>query len=98
MPRTTPQRFPQTSPLHIFLFDLIINDMQGIYNNFSQSKKLFLGSTDGPGPATSSSTSTLITSTTDIMPGPSIPATSDATANAQVAAGVSVSVPSPIKY
>jgi hypothetical protein len=52
-----------------------------------KSKIPSLGSIHGPGPATS--TSTLITSTTDLMP--SIPA-SDATASAQVTAGVSVSV------
>ena len=57
------------------------------YKEDSKSKKPLLGSIHGSGPATS--TSTPITSTTDIMQ--SIPA-GDATASAQVAAGISVSV------
>ena len=69
-----------------FSLTLIINDMKRIYENVSKSKEPSLGSIHGPRPATS--TSTLITSTTDLIP--SIP--SDATANAQVAAGVTVSV------
>ena len=46
------------------------------------------GSIHGPGPATSTS---LLTSTTDLRVTPSIPATSDTTASEQ-ATGVSVSV------
>ena len=61
--------------------------MKRIYKKVFKSKKPSLGSMHRTAPATS--TSTLITSSTDIMP--SIPA-SDATASAQVAAGVSVSV------
>ena len=71
----------------IFLLTLIINDMKPFYKKIFKSKKSFLGSIRGPGPATS--TSTPITSTTDLMP--CIPA-SDTTASAQVTAGVSVSV------
>jgi hypothetical protein len=72
-----------------FSLTLIIDDMKRIYKKVFKStgKKPSLGSIHGPGPATS--TSTLITSSTDLMP--SIPA-SDATASAQVTAGVSVSV------
>jgi hypothetical protein len=70
-----------------FSLTLIINDMKRIYKKFFKSKKPSLGSIHGPGPATSAST--LITSTADFMP--PIPA-SDATASAQVTAGVSVSV------
>ena len=65
---------------------LIINDMKRIYRKVFGSKKSFLGSIRGPGPATS--TSTLITSNTDLIR--SIPA-SDAAASTQVT-GVSVSV------
>jgi hypothetical protein len=62
--------------------------MKRIYKKVFKSKKTeSLGSIHGLGPATS--TSTLITSTTDLIP--SIP-TGDATASAQVTAGVSVSV------
>ena len=67
--------------------------MKRIYKKVFESKKPSLASNHGPGPATS--TSTLITSTTDLVP--SIPAC-DATASAQleaqleVTAGVSVSV------
>jgi hypothetical protein len=62
--------------------------MKRIYKKVFKSKKPSMGSIHGPGPATS--TSTLITST-DLMP--SVPATSsDATASAQVSAGVSVSI------
>ena len=83
-----PARLLHLCNQEIFLFDLIINDMKQkhSYKEDSKSKKPSLGSIHGSGPATS--TSTLITSTTDIMP--SIPA-GDATASAQVAAGVSVS-------
>ena len=63
--------------------------MKRIYKKVFKSKKPSLGSIHGPGPATS--TSTVITSTTDLMP--LIPACdSDATVSAQVSAGVSVSV------
>ena len=68
---------------------LIIIDMKRIYGKVFKSKKASLGSIHGPGPATS--TSTLITSTTGLLPSESIPA-SDATASAQVTAGISVSV------
>ena len=70
-----------------FSLTLITNDMKRIYKKVFKSKIPPLGSIHGPGPATS--TSTLITSTTDLMP--SIPA-SDATASVQVTAGVTVSV------
>ena len=72
------------------VFDLIINDMKRLYRKVFKSKKPSLGSIHEPGTATL--TSTIITSTTDLMP--SIPA-SDATAtsaSAQVTAGLSVSV------
>ena len=62
-----------------FLFDY----MKRIYNKVFKSKKPSLGSIQGPGGATSTSTFN------DLMS--SIPA-SDATASAQVTAGVSVSV------
>ena len=62
--------------------------MKRIVKKVFKSKNLSLGSIHGPGPATS--TSTHITSTTDLMP--SISTTSDETANALVTAGVSVSV------
>jgi hypothetical protein len=65
------------------LLTLIIDDMKRIFKKVFKSKKLSLRSIHGPGPATS--TSTPITSSTDLMP--SIPA-----ASAQVTAGVSVSV------
>ena len=58
-----------------------------LYRKVFKPKKPSLGPIHVPGPATS--TSGLIISTTDLMP--SIPA-SDATASAQVTAGVSVSV------
>ena len=61
--------------------------MKRIYKKVFKSKKPSLGPIHGPGPATS--TSTLITRTTDIMP--SIPG-SDATTSVHVTAGVSVSV------
>ena len=61
--------------------------MKQFYRKVFKSKKPSLGSIHGPEPATS--TSTLITSTTDFVP--SVPA-SDATASAQVIAGVSVGV------
>ena len=69
---------------------LIINDMKRIEKEVSDSKKPSMGSIHGPGPETS--TSTLVTSTTDFLP--SIPAEdSDATtASTQVTTGVSVSV------
>jgi hypothetical protein len=73
----------------IFLLTLpvIINDMKRFYKKVF--KNTSLGSKHGPGQA--SSTSTLITSTTDLMP--PVPACdSDATVSAQVIAGVSVSV------
>ena len=60
---------------------------KGIYENESKSKKPFLGPIDGSEAPTSSST--LITSTPDLMP--SIHAR-DATASAQVTASASVSV------
>ena len=68
-----------------FPLTLIINEMERIYKKIFK----FLGSIHGPGRATS--TSTLLTSTTDLMP--SIP-TSDAIAVAHhdVTTGVSVSV------
>jgi hypothetical protein len=72
---------------YLSLSTLIIDDMKRIYKKVFKSNKPSLGSIYGPGPATS--TSTLITSTTHLMP--FIPA-SDATASAQVTAGVSVSV------
>jgi hypothetical protein len=78
--------------LHWHCLSLLINDMKRIYRKVFKSKPS-LGLIHGPGPETS--TSTLIT---DLMP--SIPA-SDATASAQVTAGVSVSVqlrPSHFKY
>ena len=77
----------------LFSFTLIINDTMKRKHSSekdSKSKKPSMGSIHGPGLATS--TSTLITSTTDLKP--SIPASdSDGTASAvQVTAGVSVSV------
>jgi hypothetical protein len=60
--------------------------MKRFYKVF-KSKNPSLGSNHGSAPATS--TSSLITGTTDLMP--SVPAC-DATASAQVIAGVSVSV------
>ena len=61
--------------------------MKSIYEKVFKSKKPPLGSIHGHGPATS--TSTLITSTTDLIP--SIPAC-DATATVQVTAGATGSV------
>ena len=62
--------------------------MKRIFKKVFKSKKPSLGSVHGPGPATS--ISTFITSN-DLIPQVYIPA-SDATASAQVTAGVSVSV------
>ena len=63
--------------------------MKRIFKKVFKSKEPSLGSIQGPGPAIS--TSTLITSTTDFMPSVQVHG-SDATARAQVTAGVSVSV------
>ena len=68
-------------------FLTLINEMKRIYKKVFKSEKLSLGSIRGPGPA--NSTSTLITSSTDLMP--SIPAR-DATASAHITAGDTVSV------
>ena len=69
---------------------IIINDMKGLkkgLKKYFKSKSSSPGSIQRPGPTTLAST--LITSTADLRP--SIPqATSDATASAQVIAGVSV--------
>ena len=84
------EAFRRLFPYVILLFDLDHqHDMKRnhSYEEVFKSKRPSLGSIHGAGPATS--TSTLITSTTDNMP--PIPA-SDVTASAQVAAGVSVSV------
>ena len=64
--------------------------MKRVFKKVFKSKEPSLGSIQGPGPAIS--TSTLITSTTDLMP--SIPAReySDGTANPQVTAEVNVTV------
>ena len=73
-----------------------LNDMKRIYKRVFKSKEPSSDSIHGPGPATS--TSTMVTSTTDLMP--SIPA-SDAIASAQVTTGVGVSIqlrPSDFKY
>src|SRR6266446_5860461 len=73
-----------------FSFTLIINDMKRKHSSEKdfKSKKPSLISTHGPGSAT---LTTLITSTTDLIP--SISTTgSDATTSALVTAGVSVSV------
>ena len=77
--------------LSVFSLTLIINDMKRIFKKVFKSKKPSLGSIHGRGhePASATSTSTLIISTTDLMP--SIHA-SAATASAQVIPGVSVSV------
>ena len=77
-----------TIKLHPYSLTLTINEMKRLYKKVFKSKKPSLGS-HGHGPATS--TLTLITNTTDLMP--SIHA-SDVTAShgAQVTAGVSVSV------
>ena len=61
--------------------------MKRIYTKVFKSKKPYLGSKHGAEPATSTSTSTLKTGTTDLMP--SVPQA--ATASTQVIAGVSVS-------
>jgi hypothetical protein len=58
-----------------------------MYKEVFKSKKPSLGSINGPEPAVS--TSTLTTNTTALMP--SVPI-SDATASAQVTAGINVSV------
>ena len=63
--------------------------MKRIYTKVFKSKKPYLGSKHGPDPATTTSTSTLKTGTTDLIP--SVPA-SDATVSAQVIAGVSASI------
>ena len=64
-----------------------LSDMKSIYKKVFKSKIPPLGSIHGPRTATS--TSMLITGTSDLMP--SIPA-SDATTSVQVAADVTVSV------
>jgi hypothetical protein len=86
MGEMTPTRRKHTSCCDLFtsclsLLTLIINDMKRIYKKVFKSKKSSLGSIHGPGPATSTSTHI-----TDLMPA------SDATASAQVTAGVSVSI------
>ena len=63
--------------------------MKRIYRKIFKSKKPSLGSNHGPGPVASTLTSTLITSTTDLIP--SVPVC-DTIASTQVTAGVSVSV------
>ena len=77
----------------IIIFDLgldsTIIDMKRFYKKVFKSNKPSLGSIHRSGPTTQASTSTLITSTADLLP--SVP-TSDVTASAQVTAGVSVSV------
>jgi hypothetical protein len=80
----------------VFLFNfdhqdssIFIIDMKRIYKKVFKSKKASSGSIHGLEPATS--TSTLITSATDLLPSAGTP-TYDATASAQVTAGVSVSV------
>ena len=79
-----------TYVIKFFLFDLDHqrnNDMKRFYRKLFKSNKPSLGSTHGPGPATS--TSTLLTNTTDFLP--SIPAV-DSGANTQVIAGVTGTV------
>ena len=73
----------------LFSSTLIFNDMKQIYKKVFKSKKPSLASIHAPGPVPS--TSTLITSTTDLVP--FNPACNpDAIVSAQVTAGVSVSV------
>ena len=79
---------PSILPTYVIERSLnLISDMKRIDREVFKSKKPSLDSIHGPGPAIS--ISTLISNTTGLMP--SIPA-SDATASAQVTAGVSVSV------
>jgi hypothetical protein len=63
--------------------------MKRFYKKVFKSKKPSLVSIHASGPEPATSTSTFITSTTDLMP--SVPAGGDATASAHVTAGVSVS-------
>ena len=69
---------------------LSINDMKRIFKKAFNSKKPFLVSESMHEPGAATSTSTLITSTTDDLM-PPIPAC-DATARKQVTAGASVSL------
>ena len=82
-----------TYVIDVFIFDLDADHQRKrFYKKVFKSKNLSLGSIHGPGPATS--TSTDITSTTDLMPSISTSDEIDETASAllQVTTGVSVSV------
>ena len=79
-----------SGPLAQVTLTINLNDMKRFYKKLFRSNKPSRDSIHGPGPATSTtSTSTLITSTADLMP--SLP-TNDAPASAHITAGVSVSV------